>query len=117
MTRMTTENVTTIARSTNILPEDNRVVFSKYDKAHLAKLESAVLANLPTQLDDFPQAIDAVRNEMSKLGIAMYVDSYWNMFNAIWDNLPLELKTQTETETDDQYSGSPVNEVDGNVQS
>jgi hypothetical protein len=116
---MTTEEVTTIKRDIGILPPDLRVVYGKYDPIHQAKLRAAVIANPPTQLDQIPEAIEAVRKAMSVEGIAMYVDSYWIMFNEVWDNLPTELKpTPTETETNhDEHSGSPVNEVDGDVQS
>jgi len=93
----------------SILQPDTRVIFGKYSEDHTVLLNEAVLNNLPTTLDQIPQAIEAIFAEMAKNKIAMYVDSYFTTFDLIWDNLPNTLK---ET-TNEQPSNDPSPESNG----
>jgi hypothetical protein len=90
-------------KNLQILKEDTRVVFSKYNDHHQKCLTKAVLNNLPETPDGIEAATDLIYKEMSTYGIALVVDSRYAVFDAIWDNLNLTL---TETETNDESSST-----------
>lgn len=89
--------------SNDILNPDTRAIFSKYVPDHIAKLKDAVKKHLPASLNDFQEASDNIYKEMSLNGILLVVDNRFIVFDTIWDNFT---QTKTETENNDQSSGS-----------
>lgn len=93
--------MTTIHRTVGA-PADPRVVFSKYNPGHQVALDKAIKNNLPTNLNEIPEAIEAIRNEMKAQQIILMNDSRFYLFDAIWDTLPKETNHESDQPTGDQ---------------
>lgn len=98
---------TTIKRDLGILPEDKRVVFSKYVEDHMNKLTTIITdtkPELPT--DDLSEYFTQVKNAMSTQGILMMNDTDYKIFDILWDNLT-ETEKETFNEPSDEASTDP----------
>jgi len=85
--------MTTIHRNLGPLV-DTRIVYSKYDPGHQRALDTAIKNNTPTNLNEIPEAIEAIIAEMKISDIILMNDFRLYLFDAIWDNL------QKDTEND-----------------